>query len=169
MVLQAGTPDYRAPEVIQNVGHGKAADWWTLGVLIYEMLAGVPAFYKAGAPDADSTFRRICAGKIQPRAGIHGPARKIITGLLQKKTAKRLGNHSAGAADVKASVFFQKNDVTDAVDWAALVNRAVDGPFKPMHSSANGGVDTSHFDVYEEDAQEPPPISARQQTLFESW
>ena len=45
----AGTPDYMAPEVIQNVGHGKAADWWTLGVLVYEMLTGVPAFYKPGS------------------------------------------------------------------------------------------------------------------------
>jgi serine/threonine protein kinase len=167
-MLQAGTPDYMAPEVIQNVGHGKAADWWTLGVLIYEMLTGVPAFYKPGASDADSTFRRICAGKIQPRAGIHSAARKIITGLLQKKTAKRLGNHSGGAADVKASVFFQKSSATDACDWAALVNRTTDGPFKPI-STASASFDTSHFDVYEEDAEEPPSIDASQQTLFDSW
>lgn len=40
-----GTPEYIAPEVIKNEGHGKAADWWALGILIYEMLIGTPPFY----------------------------------------------------------------------------------------------------------------------------
>lgn len=39
-----GTPEYMAPEVLQNAGHGKAVDWWGLGVLIYEMIAGIDPF-----------------------------------------------------------------------------------------------------------------------------
>lgn len=35
-----GTPEYLAPEIIQSKGHGKAVDWWALGILIFEMLAG---------------------------------------------------------------------------------------------------------------------------------
>jgi len=40
-----GTPEYLAPEILFKMGHGKAADWWTLGAIIYEMLTGMPPFY----------------------------------------------------------------------------------------------------------------------------
>ena len=40
-----GTPEYLAPEIIQSKGHGKSVDWWALGILVYEMLAGYPPFY----------------------------------------------------------------------------------------------------------------------------
>jgi serine/threonine protein kinase len=39
-----GTPEYLAPEILLNKGHGKPVDWWTLGILIYEMLAGIDPF-----------------------------------------------------------------------------------------------------------------------------
>ena len=56
-----GTPEYLAPEIILNKGHGKAVDWWALGVLIFEMLAGYPPFY---AEDRMQLYQSILAGKI---------------------------------------------------------------------------------------------------------
>ena len=131
------------------------------------MLCGVPAFYKPSSMDPDAIFRRICSGKIQPRKGIHIGARKIITGLLQKKTAKRLGNLSGGAADVKSSLFFCENGVTAACDWRALVDRSTNGPLKPKLVSSS---DTANFDDYSSVPDEHPrAISAAQQSLFECW
>jgi len=56
-----GTPDYLAPEIIQSSGHGKAVDWWALGILIYEMLAGFPPF---SADTQQGIYARIIAGDI---------------------------------------------------------------------------------------------------------
>jgi len=57
-----GTPEYLAPEIIQSKGHGKAVDWWALGILIYEMLAGYPPFYDE---NPFGIYQKILAGKIE--------------------------------------------------------------------------------------------------------
>lgn len=59
-----GTPDYIAPEIIQNKGHNKGADYWALGVVIYEMLTGLPPFYKEN--EDHTTFDRICGLTSKP-------------------------------------------------------------------------------------------------------
>ncbi len=56
-----GTPEYLAPEIIQSKGHGKAVDWWALGILIFEMLAGYPPFYDE---NPFGIYQKILAGKI---------------------------------------------------------------------------------------------------------
>jgi hypothetical protein len=97
------------------------------------------------ADDFESTCRRICAGRIKPKPGITKECRKLITGLLQQKTGKRLGNLSEGVAGIKADEFFAGTD-GKSLDWQALVDRCgqfVDGPFKPK---LKGQGDTSVFD-----------------------
>ena len=73
-----GTPEYLAPEIIQSKGHGKAVDWWALGILTYEMLVGYPPFFD------ESPFRiyeKILEGKVQFPKWVDGRAKDLIKGV----------------------------------------------------------------------------------------
>ena len=61
-----GTPEYLAPEIILNAGHGKAVDWWTLGVFLYELLAGIDPFHNA---DPLVVYQNIVKGTLHFRKG----------------------------------------------------------------------------------------------------
>ena len=54
-----GTPEYLAPEVIMNLGHNQGVDWWSLGVLLYEMIAGFPPFFDVNTYEV---YRKITVG-----------------------------------------------------------------------------------------------------------
>lgn len=56
-----GTPEYLAPEILNQRGHGKAVDWWSLGALIYEMLTGLPPFYSGDRERLFENIRRYTA------------------------------------------------------------------------------------------------------------
>lgn len=74
-----GTPEYLAPEIIQNRGHNKAVDFWALGILIYEMLVGRPPFY---AKDAFAIYEKILIGKIEWKKDFDFVAKDLIKKLL---------------------------------------------------------------------------------------
>ena len=93
-----GTPEYLAPEIIQSKGHNKAVDWWALGVLIYEMLAGYPPFFD---DNPFSIYEKILAGKIEWPAELDPTARDFIRRLLVQDRNKRLGTSKTGTEDVK--------------------------------------------------------------------
>lgn len=75
-----GTPEYLAPEIIQNRGHNKGVDFWALGILIYEMLVGQPPFY---ASDAYAIYEKILNGKIEWKKDFDMVAKDLIKKLLQ--------------------------------------------------------------------------------------
>ena len=83
-----GTPDYLAPEIVTGQGHGKAVDWWTLGVLVYEMLASFPPFFD---DEPIETYRKIIKGRVKFPRYFSSEGRDLIRGLLRQKPAKRLG------------------------------------------------------------------------------
>lgn len=95
-----GTPEYLAPELLHGQGYTKAVDWWTLGVLLYEMLTGLPPFYDE---NVNEMYRKILAEPLQFRDPESTPpaARDLLTKLLNRDPTRRLGTN--GASEIKAS------------------------------------------------------------------
>jgi serine/threonine protein kinase len=108
-----GTPHYLAPEIIQGTGHGKSVDLWCLGVLIYEMLAGRPPFYRPGERgDHMRLYRRITCCDYQPSSMFSEDSWDLIQRLLQFKPSLRI-NHNR----------LRKHPWFAGIDWNALQTR----------------------------------------------
>lgn len=119
-----GTEEYIAPEVIRGNGHTAAVDWWTLGILIYEMLFGFTPFK---GDNSNDTFCNILKNDVQfsNNNEISRNCKDLIKKLLTKNEGRRLGS-KMGAADVKRHTFFKK------VQWSLLRNQ--DPPLMPALS-----------------------------------
>ncbi|WFD25175.1 non-specific serine/threonine protein kinase [Malassezia nana] len=130
-----GTPEYLAPELLLGRGYTKAVDWWTLGVLLYEMLTGLPPFF---SEDVNEMYRKILHQPLTFPADVRPDARDLLVRLLQRDPAQRLGSPPGGASDIKSHPFFTKH-----IDWNLLLAKKVQPPYKPGVVSA---FDTSHFD-----------------------
>lgn len=89
-----GTPEYIAPEILLNQGHGKAVDWWTVGILLYEMLAGYPPFQD---DDPMNIYRKIINTKPRYPDGFDSKCKSLVKHLLRRDLSKRYGNLKNGA------------------------------------------------------------------------
>ncbi|CEM30950.1 unnamed protein product [Vitrella brassicaformis CCMP3155] len=143
-----GTPEYIAPEVLLNKGHGKPVDWWTLGILIYEMLVGYPPFVDE---DPMGIYQKILAGKIVFPKFIDKNAKSLIKKLLTADLGKRYGNLKAGVEDIKKHKWFTGFSFED------LLAKRIPAPSKPVVKSKD---DTSNFEDYPDSEDIPPAISA---------
>eukprot|EP00792_Barthelona_sp_PAP020_P006386 TRINITY_DN2978_c1_g1_i1.p1 TRINITY_DN2978_c1_g1~~TRINITY_DN2978_c1_g1_i1.p1 ORF type:complete len:377 (-),score=95.76 TRINITY_DN2978_c1_g1_i1:94-1224(-) len=137
-----GTVEYLAPEIILNKGHNAAVDWWALGILIFEMLAGYPPFYDEN-PFVVS--EKILSGKVYWPRHMDPTSRDLIKRLLTRDRSKRFGNLRGGAEDIKRHRFFRD------IDWNALYHRRVDPPIKP---NVNADGDDSQYDQYPDSDEE---------------
>ncbi len=135
-----GTNEYMCPEMILKKGYGKAADWWSLGALMYEMMAGNPPFR---AKTVKELNRKILHEKLMLPPFLSSEAHAVLKGLLERNVQKRLGATRAtmfevgGVAALKAQKFFRK------IDWQLLFRKQVPAPVVPELAH---DCDTSNFD-----------------------
>jgi len=151
-----GTPEYIAPEVLLNKGHGKPVDWWTLGILIYEMIVGYPPFVDE---DPMGIYQKILSGKIVFPKLFDKNAKGLVKKLLTADLGKRYGNLKNGVNDIKEHKWFRD------LNWEDLLEKKIPAPFKP---TVKGETDTSNFDDYP-DSDEQPPVVNPAQDPFATW
>ncbi|XP_062911964.1 ribosomal protein S6 kinase alpha-5-like isoform X1 [Mobula hypostoma] len=134
-----GTIEYMAPEIIQggSCGHDKAVDWWSLGVLVYELLTGASPFTVDGAKNSQSEIsRRILKNDPAFSVEIGPTAKDLIQKLLMKDPKQRLGSGPTGAEEIKSHAFFQ------GLNWTDLANKKIKPPIKPVIENE---LDVSNF------------------------
>ncbi|KAL3320617.1 hypothetical protein Ciccas_000692 [Cichlidogyrus casuarinus] len=129
-----GTPDYMAPEVILNKGHHLPVDWWSFGVLLYELTCGYPPFM---ANDQMKTFEKITSGKFKFTSDFQIELKALIRGLLQTDLSKRFGNLRHGVEDIKEHAYYDETNFTN------IYTKSIDAPFKPKVKTKG---DISNFD-----------------------
>ncbi|DBA04434.1 TPA: hypothetical protein N0F65_010030 [Lagenidium giganteum] len=130
-----GSADYIAPEVVSGEGYGLAADLWSFGCVIFELLTGFPPFYCRN--DRSLLFRKIERSEPAFPSHFSPEVCDLLSGLLHKDPAKRLGNGPNGMRDVFSHPFFS------SIDWYQLSTKQVVPPFVPKVSSPT---DTSNFE-----------------------
>lgn len=141
-----GTSEYLAPEVLLKNGYGKAVDWWSFGVIIYEMLVGVSPFFNS---DPMVIFEKILQAKIRFPRGFDKTAKSLIKHLLVKDLSKRYGNMKNGVNDIKRHKWFKE------VDWVLLFNERIQMPAVPAITFQG---DTSNFYNYPESFTVSEPV-----------
>ncbi|XP_053673638.1 cGMP-dependent protein kinase, isozyme 1-like [Anopheles nili] len=141
-----GTPEYVAPEIILNKGHDRSVDYWALGILIHELLTGIPPFTAA---DPMKTYNIILKGidmvnfpKHMSRAAI-----SLIKRLCRDVPSERLGYQRGGVQDIKKHKWFQ------GFDWDGLIALTLKSPLQP---NLHGPLDMSNFDIFPKDLDIPP-------------
>ncbi|KAE8666540.1 Serine/threonine-protein kinase AtPK2/AtPK19 [Hibiscus syriacus] len=113
-----GTLEYMSPEIVTGKGHDKAADWWSVGILLYEMLTGKPPFTGG---NRQKVQEKIIKEKIKLPNFLSSEAHSILKGLLQKEASKRLGSE-----EIKRHKWFK------SINWKKLEGREIRPSFLPQ-------------------------------------
>ncbi|XP_070785393.1 protein kinase C theta type isoform X3 [Enoplosus armatus] len=145
-----GTPDYIAPEILLGQKYNSSVDWWSFGVLLYEMLIGQSPFH---GRDEEELFQSIRTDNpVYPR-WLTKDAKDILVKLFVREPEERLG--------VKGNI--RQHNFFSSTDWSALEQRQVAPPFRPTLTSPS---DCSNFD--KEFINEKPRLSCADRTLINS-
>nr|ATJ04206.1 protein kinase C delta [Lethenteron camtschaticum] len=138
-----GTPDYIAPEILLGRAYGTSVGWWSMGVLIYEMLIGQSPFYGS---DEDELFEAIKGRTPHYPRWLTDSSHNILSCLFERDHTKRLG----AVGDIRLHPFFKN------IDWASLEARKITPPFKPKVTSPSDCRNFGH-----EFLSESPQVSCR--------
>ncbi|XP_044143995.1 ribosomal protein S6 kinase alpha-1 isoform X1 [Bufo gargarizans] len=129
-----GTVEYMAPEVVNRQGHSHSADWWSYGVLMFEMLTGSLPFQ---GKDRKETMTLILKAKLGMPQFLSSEAQGLLRALFKRNPINRLGSGVDGAEELKRHPFFS------TIDWNKLYRREISPPFKPAVTQPD---DTYYFD-----------------------
>ncbi|KFD68571.1 hypothetical protein M514_00300 [Trichuris suis] len=129
-----GTVEYMAPEVVNRKGHSTAADWWSFGVLMFEMLTGVLPFQ---GQNRKETMTQILKAKLGMPQFLSPEAQSLLRALFKRNPQNRLGTGPEGITQIMSHPFFS------SINWSALYWRQVQPPFKPAVTRAE---DAFYFD-----------------------
>uniref|UniRef100_A0A4W5NE82 protein kinase C n=1 Tax=Hucho hucho TaxID=62062 RepID=A0A4W5NE82_9TELE len=126
-----GTPNYIAPEILRGEDYGFSVDWWALGVLMFEMMAGRSPFdIITDNPDMNTEeylFQVILEKPIRIPRSLSVKAASVLKGFLNKDPKERLGCQvQTGFSDIKSHTFFR------SIDWDQLEKKQMAPPFKPQ-------------------------------------
>jgi serine/threonine protein kinase len=117
-----GTPEYMAPEMVQRKPYTNAVDWWSLGILVFEMLVGYPPF---ADPNLPKMYRMIVHAELVFPRDISEVAKSFVLAMCQKDPADRLGSGPKGTAEIREHPFFQ------SIDWGKVLAMALPMPWVP--------------------------------------
>ncbi|PSN49811.1 cAMP-dependent protein kinase catalytic subunit alpha [Blattella germanica] len=129
-----GTPYYLAPEVILSKSYSFSVDWWSFGVLLYEMNAGIPPFY---SEDVLTIYELIVAGKFDCPKYFSFSLKDLLHNMIEIDRTKRFGELKNGTKDIKKHIWF------DSTDWEAILLRKYRPPYIPQ---VEGDDDASNFE-----------------------
>eukprot|EP01080_Neovahlkampfia_damariscottae_P008959 gene8959-908_t len=161
-----GTPEYLAPEVILQKGHGKAVDWWSFGTLLFEMLVGLPPFYNR---DVQEMYQKILNSdlKFPEQIGISEEGKDLLKQLLERDSKKRLGSGEDGPEEIKNHPFFE------SIDFNQLLKKQLIPPFAP---DLKDSMDLSFFDeeftkksIKEQSERHSNKLQEKDQKVFQGF
>ena len=137
-----GTPHYLAPEIITSQGHGVPVDWWSFGVLVYEMMTGAPPFNAEFELDI---YKQITKNRVAYGSKLNAKAKDLISSLLVSDPLQRLGSGKLGDEGVVHHGFLKAGMLSQ------YLQRSADAPWLPK---LKDDTDTSHFECDEEEFDE---------------
>lgn len=131
-----GTPEYMAPEVLAQLGHGFCVDYWGLGMIVYEMMTGLPPWYTT---DRQQLFRRLKSAPLDIPSYFSPASADFVNALLERNPRRRLGVTGIRVA--------MEHDYFKSVSWRSLYSRRLDAPIRPCEGWKPDSTDAQNFDA----------------------